>query len=66
MYSNDPNDPINRQIQGFSFRDFEKDRRCSRDEFSLINQRNLTFNHSMDAKMSLEEIRSERFKDGRV
>ena len=32
----------------------------------MIDRRNLTFNHSVDAKTSLEEIRSERFKDGGV
>ena len=36
---------------------------CSRDKLSLIDRRNLTFNHSVDAESSLEEIRSERFKD---
>ena len=41
----------------------ENERRCSRGEFSLIDRQNLTFNNSVDAKMSLEEIRSERFKD---
>ena len=39
---------------------------CSRGEFSLIDRRNLTFNHCVDAETSLEEIRSERFKDGGV
>ena len=62
----DQNDPINLQIQGFSFRNFEKDCRCSRDEFSLIDQQNLTFNHSVDTEMSLEVIGSKRFKDGSV
>ena len=41
----DQNDPINRRIEGFSFRDFENDHWCSRDKFSLIDRRNLTFNH---------------------
>ena len=62
----DQNDPINLRIQGFSFRDFEYDIRCSRDEFSLIDRRNLTSNHSVDAEMSLEAIASKRFKDGGV
>ena len=48
------------------FKDFENDHRCSLDKFSLIDRQNLTFNHSVDAEMSLEDIRSERFKDGRV
>ena len=29
----------------------------------MIDRRNLTFNHSVDAKSSQEEIRSERFKE---
>ena len=62
----DQNDPINRWIQGFSFRNFENDHRCSRDEFSIIDRRDLSFNHSVDTKMCIEEIRSKRFKDGRV
>ena len=35
-------------------------------KFSLIDRRNLTFNHSVDAETSLEDIKSEIFKDGRV
>ena len=62
----DLNDPINRRIQGFLLCDFKTGHRCSRDEFSLIDRWNLTFNHSVDAETSLEEIRSEKFKDGRV
>ena len=62
----DRNDPINYRMQGFSFHDFENDHPCSRDEFSLIDRRNLTYNHFVDAKASLEESRSERLKDGRV
>ena len=61
------NDPINHRIQGFSFSDLENDRRHSRVELSLFFRRNLTFNHSVDAEMSLkEEEESERFKDGSV
>ena len=62
----DRNDPISRRIQGFLFCDFENDSQCLRDKFSLIDRRNLTFNHSVDAEMSLEVIRSKRFKDGGV
>ena len=62
----DRNDPINRQIQGFSFRNFENDYRCSRGEFSLFNGRNLASNHFVDAEMILEVIGSKRFKDGGV
>ena len=57
------NDPIDRRIDGYSFRDFKREHWCSRDKFSLIDRQNLTFNHSMDAESSLEEIRNERFKD---
>ena len=63
---NDRNDLINRRIQGFSFRDFENECRCARVEFSLIDRRNLSFNHFVEAEMCLEEIRRERFKDWRV
>ena len=62
----DQNDPINRWIQGFSYHDFEDDHRRSRNEFSLYFRRNLTFNHSVDAEMSLEVIESNIFKDGGV
>ena len=48
------------------FYDFQNDRRCSRGELSLIDRWNLTFNHSVDAEMSLEVIRIKRFKDGGV
>ena len=54
MQDSDRNDQINLQIQRFSFRDFENDLRYSIGEFSLIDRRNLTFNHSVDAEMSLE------------
>ena len=59
----DRNDPINRRIQGFSFRDFENDHRCSRGEFSLFDRGNLTFNHSVDAEMCLEVFENKIFKD---
>ena len=45
--------------------DFENDHRCSRDEFSLIDRQNLTFDHPVDVETSVEVIRSERFKDRR-
>ena len=62
----DQNDPIDRQIKDFSFRDFKDDRRHSRGKFSLLFRQNLTFNHSINAKMSLEAIGSKRFNDGGV
>ena len=60
---NDRIDPIDFRIDVYSFREFKCEHRCSRDKFSLIDRRNLTFNHSVDAESSLEEIRSETFKD---
>ena len=63
---NDQIDPIDRRIDGYSFRELKCEHWCSRDKFSLIDRRNLTFNHFVHAKSSLEEIRSERFKKGRV
>ena len=39
---NDQNDPIDRRIDGYSFRDFEREHRCSRDEFFLIDRQNLS------------------------
>ena len=56
-------DPIDHRIIGFSFHDFKDDRWHSRGEFSLFFRQNLTFNHSLNAKMSLEEEESERFDD---
>ena len=58
------NDLINFRIQGFSFRDFEDDHRCSRGKFSLFDQQNLASNHSVDAEMSLQTNGSKRLKDG--
>ena len=49
------NDPINRQIKGFSFRHFKDDCRHSRGEFSLFFHRNLIFNHSLDVELILDE-----------
>ena len=57
------NDPIDCQIKGFSFCDFEDDCRHSRRKFSLFFQQNLTSNHSLDAEINLEEEESERFND---
>ena len=57
------NDPINRRIKGFSFRNFKDDRQHSRSEFSLFSPRNLTFKYSLDVKIDLEDEESKRFKD---
>ena len=56
------NDPIGRQIKGFSFCDFKDDRQHLRGKFSLFFRKNLTFNHSLDVEMSLEK-ENKRFKD---
>ena len=56
-------DPIAFRIKGFLFRKFEDDRQYSRSDFSMFSQRNLTFKHSLDAKIDLEDEGSERFKD---
>ena len=48
------NDPINRRMQGYSFRNFRRRRWSSRCKFSLLFQSNLDLKHSIDAEMSLE------------
>ena len=62
----DRNDPIDRWIKCFSFRDFEGDHRRSRGKFSILFRQNLTFNHFVNAEMSLQANVSKRFKDGSV
>ena len=57
------NDPIDLQIKGFLFRDFIDDRLYSRSDFSLFSPRNLTFKHSLDAKIDLEDEENNIFKD---
>ena len=57
------NDPINRRIQGFSFRDFENEVRRSRYDFFWLFQPILYFKHSSDAKMSLEEVEIKWFSN---
>ena len=59
----DLNDPIDRWIKGFSFRNFEDDRRHSRTDFSLFSPQNLTFKHSLDSEIDLEGKERKRFKD---
>ena len=46
------NDPINCEIQGFSFRDFENEVWHSRCDFFQFPQSIYDFLHSSDAKMS--------------
>ena len=49
------NDPINRQIKGFSFRNFKNEVQCSRGDFFWFSPQNLDFKFSLGAKTSLEE-----------
>ena len=57
---------IDCRIKGFSFFYFEDDRRHLRKDFSLFYTWNLTFKHSLDAEIDLEEKERKRFKDGDV
>ena len=57
------NDPIDRWIKGFSFRDFGDDCRYLRSDFFLFSPQNLTFKHSSNAEINLEDEESKRFKD---
>ena len=57
------NDQIYHQIKGFSFCDFKDDRQHWRTYFSLFSPPNLTFKHSLDAKIDLEDKEGKRFKD---
>ena len=56
-------DPIDYLINGFLFHDFEYEFRHSRSDLSLFSQQNLTFKHSFNAEINLEEEESKRFKD---
>ena len=57
------NDPINRQIQCFSFRDFKNEAWRSRYDFFQFSWPILDFKHSLDMKMSLEDEEFKRFLD---
>ena len=57
------NDPIDCQIKGFSFCNFEDDLLYSRSEFPLFSPQNLIFKHSLDAEIDIEDKESKRFKD---
>ena len=59
-------DPIAHQIKDFSFRKFEDDCRHSRSDFSLLSPQNLTFKHSLDAELDIEDEESKIFKKGDV
>ena len=56
------NDPIDHQIKRFLFCDFENKVRHSRGYFSLFSRRNLTFKHSLDVEIDVEEDERKRFK----
>ena len=55
------NDQITRQIKGFSFCDFKNKAQHSREDLFLFSPQNLDFKHSLDMKMSLEEVENKRF-----
>ena len=55
------NDPTNRRIQGFSFRDFENEVWCSRCDFLWFPWSISDFKHSLDAEMNLEDAEIKRF-----
>ena len=57
------NDPIDRWIKGSSFRNFENEFPHSRNIFSLFSPQNLTFKHSLDAKINQED---EEARDSRI
>ena len=56
-------DPIDCQIKGFSFRDFEAKIWHLIGNFSSFFRQNLDFRHSLDMEMSLEDEAIKRFKD---
>ena len=56
-------DPIDYQIKGFSFHDFENKIWHSRGDFSLFFRWNFNFKHSLDVEINLDEEEIERFKD---
>ena len=53
------NDPINRRMQGYSFRNFRRRRWSSRCKFVLLFQSNLDLKCSIDAETSLEQTERE-------
>ena len=52
------NDPINRWMQGFSFRIDEDENSSSRCDFFLLFQSKFDFKHSIEAEMSQEHSRT--------
>ena len=57
------NDPIDHQIKGSLFYDFEDEFRYSRSNFSLFSPQNFTFKYSLDTKIDLKEEEIKIFKD---
>ena len=57
------NGSIDHWIKGSSFHNFEDEFQHSRGDFSLFSKQNLTFKHSLDAEIDLDEEESKRFKD---
>ena len=55
------NNPINLQIQGFSFCNFENKFKCSRGGFFRFSPPIFNFKHSSDMEMSLEEVKIKWF-----
>ena len=52
------NDPINRRMQGYSFRNFRRRRWSSRCKFALLFQSNFDLEHSLEAEMGQERSRT--------
>ena len=55
-------DLIVQRTKGYSFGDFEDNRRHLRSNFSLFSQQNLTFKYSLDKEIDLEAQGSKKFK----
>ena len=52
------NDPINRRMQGYSFRNFRRRRWSSRCKFALLFQSNFDLKHSLEAEMGQQRSRT--------
>ena len=52
------NDPINRRMQGYSFRNFRRRRWSSRCKFALLFQSNFDLKHSLEEEMGQERSRT--------
>ena len=58
------NDPINRQMQGFSFQIDEDENWSSRCDFFLLSRSKLDFKHSIDAEMHQEQQETSGTRNG--